>query len=422
MSVFIGNQLRRAREAQELTLEQVAESTHIRIHYLQAMEAGDFDSFPSQAQARGFLRGYADHLKLEAKPLLDILEKGDAPPTLPLDETLDLGIVSNEDAEEAESEEDKQPKLVSAGETLRKQREILGLSLEDVERHTHLKTKYLQAIEDGDLEALPSMAQGSGMLKNYADFLSLDPEPMLLHFADTLQSRLEKQRTQSERRQTQPQRQPREVSLLRRLLSRDMLIGGAIVLFLIVFAILVGMQIATARSVEEEPVPTPPSIADVLLPSPSASLEPTATVTVPSPLEEVADADPGEVNELNATPDPFALDEVDASPIQVQVLGRQRAYMRVTVDGKVEFDGRVIPGAAHAFSGSETIEVLTGNAAGVQLIYNGEDLGTMGVFGQVVNTIFTPSGIQYPTPTITLTPTNTPRTTATPTVTPTIVP
>ena len=40
----------------------------------------------------------------------------------------------------------------------------------------------------------------------------------------------------------------------------------------------------------------------------------------------------------------------------------QRAYLRVTVDGTVKFDGRTTPGSAYPFEGRERIEVLTGRA------------------------------------------------------------
>ena len=62
MSAAIGKILQAAREDRQLTLEQVAAATHIRLHYLQAMEAGDFESLPSRVQMKGFLRSYASQV------------------------------------------------------------------------------------------------------------------------------------------------------------------------------------------------------------------------------------------------------------------------------------------------------------------------------------------------------------------------
>jgi cytoskeletal protein RodZ len=79
MNNSIGKQLREAREARSLTLEQVSEATYMRLHYLQALEAGDFNSMPSSTQARGFLRTYANFLGLDTKALLASLEGESVP-------------------------------------------------------------------------------------------------------------------------------------------------------------------------------------------------------------------------------------------------------------------------------------------------------------------------------------------------------
>ncbi|MEP7319234.1 MAG: helix-turn-helix transcriptional regulator, partial [Panacibacter sp.] len=69
----IGEQLKQTREARKLTIKQVVQSTHLRAHYLQAMEKDDFSAMPSIAQARGFLRLYAEFLGLDAGILIETL-------------------------------------------------------------------------------------------------------------------------------------------------------------------------------------------------------------------------------------------------------------------------------------------------------------------------------------------------------------
>jgi hypothetical protein len=94
--------------------------------------------------------------------------------------------------------------------------------------------------------------------------------------------------------------------------------------------------------------------------------------------------------------------------------------MRVSVDGDIEFEGRVIPGSAYSFSGEFQIELLTGNGAALQVFFNGEDLGVLGVYGEVIYEVYTPQGVVLPTPTNTPVPTNTPP--ASPTPPATVVP
>lgn len=418
MSAAVGKKLRQAREEQELTLEQVAKDTHIRIHYLLAMEAGDFDNIPSRVQARGFLRSYAGYLKIDIGPLFEILEGDALSSFVPEDETVET-VASPTEPEASEpdtaSESTDEATLASVGETLKNQREVLGLSLDDVARHTHLRVHYLQALELGDMTAMPSPVQGSGMLKNYAEFLGLDPEPMLLRFAEDLQQQLSERKTPQPSR-NRPRRAPRQaISLPRRIFSRDILIATSLAIFLISFAVWAGMRISAARSAQE-PEPTPPSIADVLLPSPTASIPPTATATIPSPIDEAVDAEFGgpapEVPQEPIQEEGFA-----EKAVRVQIVIRQRSYMRIVVDGQVEFDGRVVIGAMYAFAGDESVEILTGNGAGLYVTYNDVDLGLLGTFGEVRNFVLTINGLITPTPTISPTPTNTSR--ARPTRTPT---
>lgn len=66
----IGEQLRAAREARGLSLDQVADETNIAKRYLGAMEEENFSVFPGDPYIIGFLRNYAEYLGLDAAGLL----------------------------------------------------------------------------------------------------------------------------------------------------------------------------------------------------------------------------------------------------------------------------------------------------------------------------------------------------------------
>src|SRR5512136_2359183 len=70
----IGSQLRQAREARSLSLDDIAQATHIKLHYLEALEADRFEALPSAAQLRGFLRAYAEFLTIDSSELLKALD------------------------------------------------------------------------------------------------------------------------------------------------------------------------------------------------------------------------------------------------------------------------------------------------------------------------------------------------------------
>jgi cytoskeletal protein RodZ len=407
MTLQSGDKLRQERQARELTLEKISQETHIRISYLQALEAGDLDSLPSLAQARGFIRAYAGVLGLDSEDLLrEIEDFALAPAEDPLPDSAAASPAGPDDR-------DVEAIFSEIGQTLTQQRELLGFSLQDVAQHTHLRVHYLEAMEAGKMAQMPSPVQGRGMLSNYATFLGMDPDPLLLRFADGLQADLASKKPAATR--------PRPASRLaaptgiRRLISGDLLIGGVLVIAFIVFVFWGVIRIA-ATSAQATPEPTAPSIARVLLASPSPTMSPpTATPTLTS----------GEDTSLEATQAesiPLLPPEGGDGAVQIYIVVRQRAWMRVLVDGDEAFSGRVVPGSAYQFDGDSQVEILTGNGAGLQVFFNQQDLGPLGFYAEVINQVFTADGILTPTPTLTPTLTGTPRTTPTQTPSPTLSP
>jgi cytoskeletal protein RodZ len=66
----LGTLLQEAREEQGLSIEDLAEQTNIRPHFLRAMEAGDLAELPGEAYVRPFFRTYARALGLDGEQIL----------------------------------------------------------------------------------------------------------------------------------------------------------------------------------------------------------------------------------------------------------------------------------------------------------------------------------------------------------------
>jgi cytoskeletal protein RodZ len=83
----VGEQLKQAREAQKLTVYQIAEMTKIRTDHIRALDEGNYDVFSAPVYIRGFVRTYATVLKLDAKRMVELLnhemaESGQQEPSL----------------------------------------------------------------------------------------------------------------------------------------------------------------------------------------------------------------------------------------------------------------------------------------------------------------------------------------------------
>lgn len=292
------------------------------------------------------------------------------------------------------------------GAELRANREGLSLHLDEVERNTHVKAHYLEALEQGAMDKLPSTVQTRGMLSNYAYFLDMDVDAILLRFADALQARHREMNPKLARKEGQPILA--NMPPLRSFIAGDMIFGVGMAVLLVGFVIWGINRVLTVQS-QREIQPTAPSISDVLLASPDASLF-TPTVTL-LPVESFA----GE-----ATPT-IIIPTVNINvSVQVNLVAVERAYMRVIVDGETVFEGRVVPGNVYFYEAENQVEVLVGSGAAIRIAYNGRDLGLLGGFGEIVSNIYradevvTPTALPTAEVTVTLPPISTPIPTDTP--------
>jgi cytoskeletal protein RodZ len=440
----IGEQLKQARLDRNLSLKQVVQSTRIRAHYLEAFEADDLSALPSPAQARGFLRLYAEFLQLNPDDMLrnlrgevehaTIRPEGVAAPA-PLEESSPDPEISPSLPIETEANPEIEPPITATedsapaaqplsqrlfheiGALLRERRELLSLTLEEIERHIHVRQHHLEKIEAGQFDDLPSPVQARGMLNSYASFLDMNADSLLLRFAEALQAR----RAENQPKQTtrpRPNLRTGQPSLLGRLISPDLIFGGSMILTLLGLSIWGTARLFSINAPAPASATSGPSISEILLATPLGGETPTQELiptSVPELATAIATTDPGLLPPTETATPIQAF--TPSSAVQLTIIVLERTFLRVTVDGVVQQEGRVAPGAALSFDGNERIEVLTGSGAALQIVYNQQDLGVLGNFGDVVDRIYTRTGIQTPTATVSPTASSTPRQTPIPTPT-----
>ena len=467
----VGERLRAAREALNLSLVEAAAATSIRFNHLQELEDDHPEVFSSGVQARGFLRLYASFLNLDANELITLWnpqeaaaalqepadQKGDelastldgseqlkasdrdvpdssgAPDELELESRqvsekedkpgvlltlihsikaffqripvpekvrefaskvkLPVLLPKPKKAEIVEPRETSQEIFKEIGTALREHRQLMDLSLADIEHFTNLKRMVLVAIEDGRFNDLPSTVQGRGMLNNYAKFLAMDDNALMDRYARALL--LQREERMPARKAPEPAVSVK-VNLpegLRRILNPDLVIGGALIVALFGF-ILWGASQMLASSGEE--ATDAPSISQMLQLTPSVSPLPDLTQTADAAQTQTeSTAIPGVIIS-QSTPTPVAT--ANAAPLQLYIIAHDRAFMRVAVDGVSAFDGRVIPNNVYTYSGNDLITLLTGNGAALEIYFNQDYLGKLGSVGEVVDLRFSLQGMQTPTP------------------------
>lgn len=417
MAETIGQQLKKAREERNLTLKQVVEEIHIREAYLQAMEEDHLETHLPSVQAKGFLRLYADFLEITPYEAASFSEAVTPIEPTEISEDTDSEETREEQSTGHSSETESTPQTTGItkqekfGRQFTKVREEKTLTLSDVEHELHVSREYIKAIEEEDLKALPQGIQGRGMIQRYADFLELNTNDILDQYADLLLAN-----QPDATNNTKNRKQARKVDGVKQFLTTDLLIGLGFVIVLFIVAFFSIRWVISTRNIMVTNEPTVEAMVFTQTLTPNLEATTDDTIEGTSVPVEIATATlqirPTGENENNTS-----------SRIILQIVANQRAYLLVTSDGEVVFDGRIVGGNIYEFYGEEKIEIMSGNAAAlnVTVIQDGRQtqLGILGVVGQVVNLAFQPDVIITPTVTPSLTPTvtNTPEATESPTVT-----
>ena len=292
------------------------------------------------------------------------------------------------------------------GQLLRETREQKGVSLEEVEEATHIRLKFLQALEEGDFGAWPAETYVKGFLRTYAMYLELDPEEAMALY--------EGQEDEGKTALPQPGFfQPMDISMAApSWLTPDMVIGALFIVVLVAFGcwatwrylpstiktpLLFWRAAATAT-------PSPTATASAVLPRLTPTAAPTATpTTIPTEMPTATSttlptATPVVVFTFTPTSAPTITPTLRVSTgVEVELNIVEYAWLRVVVDGEEAFVGSLEAGTTQTWRGQESVALRCGNAGGVEAIVNGESLGLLGERGQVVDMEWFAEGV-VPTP------------------------
>jgi len=301
---------------------------------------------------------------------------------------------------------------------LRQARESKGVSLEEVETATRIPRKYLQALEGGgDSRLLADEVYLIPFLRVYANFLGMDPTRAVTWFLEELQRNESRALVPIEHRPVPP---PRSAS------SR--LSSWALPFLLLLGALGVssfvwkqgewggidswwqswrGNNEFSAQS-QSSSSPEPTTTADTSEPPPERSAPATAPLerspsTVPSSTSVVQGAYPTAApSPVSPTPPQVESPSVSTSaprpPLptegvvhRLSVQAKTAAWVRIAVDGQPSKDMILKPGETREWSAQEGFTLSLGNAGGVILNLDGQELPPVGKSGQVIRNLQIPA-------------------------------
>jgi hypothetical protein len=249
------------------------------------------------------------------------------------------------------------PGLLGIGDALRRRREALDISLEQVHDRIRIPVASLRDLEDERFDAFAAPQYAKGFLRSYAEFLDLDPQPLIDRLGTVLGG--DRKPELIARSGEVPIRPAAPPSPLRRLVRWGLLA------LVVLFGVVAYVGYREIRAFYATPVVTQEPV--VMTPERPAR-DPVAAELSP----QLPPPPPQPVNGVR-----LALHAADVS------------WLRVVADDRRVFEGFVRPGESKVWDGKQTVSVVIGNASAVTVVVNGRDLGALGGPGEVVRRTFT---------------------------------
>lgn len=255
--------------------------------------------------------------------------------------------------------------LASFGEDLRREREIRGISLKEISDATKISKRFLEALERNDHKTLPAPVFTRGFVREYARYVGLNAEEMVnrYNFAAANDDRIEKPPTVTKYPETpvrdiSPRPAPkRGIPPTYARVNRN-LIATALTVIALSGVAYWAVQFKRERDAAE-----------------SANL---AVVSVPKSVEPAVSLQP------EAQPVP------DDTTLRLTVEAAADSWVELEADGKTVLNDVVPAGQRQSFEAKEQFRFRKiGNAAGLNVTFNGATVPPMGAEGEVVrNRIF----------------------------------
>jgi cytoskeleton protein RodZ len=241
------------------------------------------------------------------------------------------------------------------GEHLRREREMRGVSLDEISAATRISTRFLEAIEKDQWDQLPGGVFNRGFIRSIARFLGLDEDSLVAEYALGNSHGAQAHATATAATASRMPRNWRPAAT------------AAVVVALILASGVFGWRRygseasawIRARYLAER------------------ERNHVATVEVGRPTQ-----DPSAPNAGSATSSSPAAAGDAAQVLTLKLQASKPADVKVSADGKIVFDGAVQPGDSREFGAQDDFEVSASESSALTLDLNGQSLPPIGTPGQ----------------------------------------
>lgn len=300
------------------------------------------------------------------------------------------------------------------GDRLRREREMRGVSLDEIAQATKIGTRLLRALEEEQFDLLPGGIFNKGFVRAYAKYLGINEEQAV---ADYMQAAGESELEFREFTQNQADIYSRGASESTG--NRGFPILPVLILLVIVAAGFGGWKLYQQHLKDRDSAAS--TSAEAGVPSTSQVSSPSSTANQTSPTAAPQSNTQPVTNPSNSATGPTQAEPTNSSglssgqqvsqPAQTQpaaaglAAGKNfqvalhttgPAWVSIKADGKIAVRGIVPADQTKTIQADDEIIVWTGNAGVTQLSFNGNPVPVTGQTNEVKLLVFKSNGLQPP--------------------------
>jgi cytoskeleton protein RodZ len=293
------------------------------------------------------------------------------------------------------------------GDRLRREREMRGITLDEITESTKISRRHLEALESEHFEQLPGGVFNKGFVRAYARFLGIDEDQAVADYSAASNEQPEPENKFPLEIHDEPKRElnPRR-SKVPLVFALAALLG---VLVGYGFWMKSRQHASAAPTAPASAVTEPKAQAPASQPEISSSAESAKTSTDSAPSKPATKSVPQEVaHETEAvqpssghtstaagdvSDDPPPSSAVKENAFFVQIKAKEDSWVSIVADGKSVMQRVLTADKQKKIKAGKSVILRTGNAGGIEVSFNGRPLGALGNENEPRTLTFNASGL-----------------------------
>jgi len=249
------------------------------------------------------------------------------------------------------------------GNFLRERREARGISLIEVEKDLKIRKKYLQALEEGNVDAIPGKTYLIGYLRNYSKYLGIDEENInqIIQTYNNLEKRkvsLEKTKEEDIYLKT------KEKSMFKK--KRFFFPVKYVYLTSFVLIIFIGLFLLSRSLKEAQDFPVPsPEIGNETGINIEEKADDISTLT-----EELIESEAEAIVAEYSTQDSVLAEKL---PI-LKLIASDKTWVKILSEDKIIFEGILFEGEEFFWETDQSLEIITEYPTKIETYYDDESI------------------------------------------------